>query len=336
MQIIISKPIKRIVTFILTLSFVITLGSLIPQSPTKPVAVRADSSQVDIALATGRSLIGSTAYNGYCQRFVRICYEAAGIEGWAGSAAVAASYWMVSASRNDIPVGATLYFNSDSIYGHVGIYTGGGNILHALSTVTEEPISDYWWDRFIGWGYQGGVIPSGCVIEPDITAPSIGNVYLAVAGETGSQYFTMTGTVSDDRALGTVTFALTDESGKIYYYSASVDGQTASAYVSFEELGNAEGNYSLSITALDASGNQASLAGNSAELALPVNVVATVRHDLKITFIDRAGTYDGLYKGEIKAILWTRVSKGDMSLREYKLKNFHQNNAIVAGRIKVA
>lgn len=125
------------------------------------------ASQVDLVIAYARSELGSHKYNGYCQRFVRICYEAAGLESseYIGSAKDAADHWLVSTSRDNIPVGAVLYFNT-GVYGHSAIYLGNNRMIHALTRVVEQEISNGFWDLYIGWGWQSGIEPTGAYIDP--------------------------------------------------------------------------------------------------------------------------------------------------------------------------
>lgn len=153
-----SKVIFSFLFFILVAAAVV---------PTETTAYAESTTQTAQIFATARSKIGSTSYSGYCQRFVRICYESAGL--YASSDATTAlsawKKWGVSSSSENIPVGATLYFNSGSSSGHVGIYTGNGKMVHAVSTVREETISSYWWSCYLGWGYQSGQKPTGSYVE---------------------------------------------------------------------------------------------------------------------------------------------------------------------------
>lgn len=127
--------------------------------------------QVDVAIAKGKSLLGSHVYDNYCQRFVRVCYEAAGITGSAASATEACAKWACSSDISAIPKGATVYFNGTNADGHVGIYLGDGNVLHAANGVKIESLtacdSKY---IFRGWGFQGGVVPSGSNYTADYSA----------------------------------------------------------------------------------------------------------------------------------------------------------------------
>ncbi|MCD8090391.1 MAG: C40 family peptidase [Clostridiales bacterium] len=118
------------------------------------------ATQVETAIAKAESLLGSHAYDNYCQRFVRVCYEAAGIYGSASSAREACNKWKVSSSKTDIPTGAAVYFFNSSD-GHVGIYIGSSQMIHAWGSagVIKSNISIC--SNYQGWGWQGGVKPSG-------------------------------------------------------------------------------------------------------------------------------------------------------------------------------
>ena len=50
------------------------------------LSVQDTSLKAQKAIQKAESLLGSTKYNGYCQRFVRICFEDAGIKGHAATA----------------------------------------------------------------------------------------------------------------------------------------------------------------------------------------------------------------------------------------------------------
>ena len=113
---------------------------------------------------TARRYLGSNNYNGYCQKFVRIVGENIGLpSGNAASALDACNKWRVSSDRN-IPVGATVYLRGRTQgtngykYGHVGIYVGNGNVIHALKTVKEQSLDSLLQSfDYLGWGWQAGV-----------------------------------------------------------------------------------------------------------------------------------------------------------------------------------
>lgn len=152
---------KHLILCLLLIAIILTAGMSIKST------VYASNTQTDKIIKSARSLLGSTKFDWYCQKFVRLCYEAGGCYATTSAeSAISAWYkWGVSSSSDDIPVGACVYFTSGSVYGHVGIYTGEGKMIHAVSTVREEPISNYGWSKYLGWGYQGGKIPSGSYTE---------------------------------------------------------------------------------------------------------------------------------------------------------------------------
>lgn len=115
----------------------------------------------DVAL----SYLGNTGYNGYCQKFVRVVGEKIGLpSGGAPTALDACDWWRVSTSMDNIPVGATVYLRSKKRsslgykYGHVGIYIGNGQVVHAQETVKQSSLSSMLnsYD-YLGWGWQAGV-----------------------------------------------------------------------------------------------------------------------------------------------------------------------------------
>lgn len=118
------------------------------------------ATQVEQAIAKGKSLLGSHSYDNLCQRFVRICYEAAGIYGSAGSAREACNKWKQSSSKTDIPVGAAVYFFNSSD-GHVGIYLGNSQMIHAWGSRGVITSSIDICSNYQGWGWQGGTKPTG-------------------------------------------------------------------------------------------------------------------------------------------------------------------------------
>lgn len=117
----------------------------------------AERTQVEKILEFAKSKLGSKAYDGYCQRFVRECYESAGI--YASQTATTATQawknWKISDKKNDIPTGATVYFTgTDANVGHVAIYAGDGYVYNPASEVKYMKMSAI--KGYRGWGWQGG------------------------------------------------------------------------------------------------------------------------------------------------------------------------------------
>lgn len=240
------------------------------------------ATQVDIILAKARSLIGSTAYNGYCQRFVRVCYEAVGITGNVASATVAGNYWIRSTSR-EIPVGATVYFTGSTAYGHVGIYTGNGRMIHALGTVREEPISDYYWARYRGYGFQGGVRPAG-VYFADSTPPVAGNVSIT---RNGKYMLTLSCSASDNIGVASVVFVLKDEMGHTKNIPGAFGNGLAVANFELAQFGFTSGRYEAAVVVSDSAGNKTQAGGGVITLDFTPPKISGV----EITKADKDGYY---------------------------------------------
>ena len=119
--------------------------------------VRSDTAT--IALAYGCLLLGSKEFDGYCQRFVRLAFEHAGIVSPVkpSSAFEAANLWLVDTSMEAIPFGATVYFSGSTPDGHVGIHLGGWRILHAAETVRIDNLASLLRLGYRGYGFQAGV-----------------------------------------------------------------------------------------------------------------------------------------------------------------------------------
>lgn len=116
-----------------------------------------------VEIAKQKDMLGNKG--GYCQAWVADVYAKAG-QSWESSccASTAAKKWVVSTSKDNIPLGAAVYGHSSSgtkcngiDAGHVGIYVGNGQIASNVGYVKIESISSwtsvYGWK---GWGWNGG------------------------------------------------------------------------------------------------------------------------------------------------------------------------------------
>lgn len=142
------------------------------------------ATQVELAIAWARKKVGTAAYSGRCQAFVADAYAyGAGMTRRSASTAKAArNLWRVSTSRKNIPVGAAVYFDSPTspAAGHVGLYIGNNQIVHAFGKVkimSIDAVIGAGYD-YQGWGWNGGVRPTG--------AGSTGSADTSGAGSSGS------------------------------------------------------------------------------------------------------------------------------------------------------
>lgn len=134
------------------------------------------ATQVDNAIAWARRQIGSSSYNGRCQAFVADCYSrGAGMtRRSAATATQAYKMWCVSKSKTNIPRGAAVYFDgTNPSVGHVGLYIGNGQVIHAAATVRLASLNSM--KNYRGWGWNGGVQPTGTsVVNTSTTTANSG------------------------------------------------------------------------------------------------------------------------------------------------------------------
>lgn len=120
----------------------------------------ANDKQKQVALvATAASQYGIYATEGKCQKWVADIYQKVlGTRGHAASAIDAGRAWSVSSDWSSIQVGATVYGTASNQYGHVGIYIGGGNVIHNLDGYVKTQSLESWVKQYNGrcWGWENG------------------------------------------------------------------------------------------------------------------------------------------------------------------------------------
>ena len=152
---------KRIISIILTV--MMTIGML----PLMMIPASAASYDAQTVVQLALKKVGSSYKNGYCLAFVADMFESA--YGFRSSACCAYKYgssYLDSTSRNNIPLGASVFFGGSSKTcstcgnkcGHIGIYVGDDSVVHAWS----GKIVKYKIDRIVnagypyrGWGWHG-------------------------------------------------------------------------------------------------------------------------------------------------------------------------------------
>lgn len=129
-------------------------------------SVRSNGQKRLLNIALSRETLG--AKKGQCQKWVANVYVKAGQKPRQSRACAteAANAWLRSGSKNNIPIGATIYGSHSWNYktkcgnhqaGHVGIYVGNGLVASREGSVTLKPI-DKWIQGYgyRGWGWNGG------------------------------------------------------------------------------------------------------------------------------------------------------------------------------------
>lgn len=121
----------------------------------------AETPRAKAIVAKAESMIGTKRYKGKCQGFVADVYrDATGTKRQSkGSAKSAGNAWIKSNRKDNIPVGATLYFSSpySPADGHVGIYVGDGKMIDATDTTVKKHKIGGWWKHYRGWGTNGNL-----------------------------------------------------------------------------------------------------------------------------------------------------------------------------------
>ena len=120
--------------------------------------------------------VGQAYDNGYCLRFVADSWKALGAE--RSSACCAYNYGsshIQSTSINNVPIGADVFFGQSSSTcstcksnaGHIGVYVGNGEFVHASGGKVQISSLSSWSGRFRGWGYHTGVVIDNTIVPPD-------------------------------------------------------------------------------------------------------------------------------------------------------------------------
>jgi uncharacterized repeat protein (TIGR02543 family) len=160
-----------------TLSFLLAMALLICMLPSMSLPVSAAGYNAQTVVNIALNNVGSTSFkSGYCLNFVKQMFmQAYGFESTAPCAYEYGSKFIDSTSRDNIPLGADVFFsggkigdsticsNCRNIAGHVGIYVGDGYIVHLYGTKVVKTTIDYVLNtsgynyQYRGWGYHGNV-----------------------------------------------------------------------------------------------------------------------------------------------------------------------------------
>lgn len=104
---------------------------------------------------------------GLCAWWVEDVFERAGVGSWGGNACDLYNYWCYSSDTGSIQPGMIVAVSTypsyglGSIYGHVGIYIGGGLVMENIGYINTTSLST-WIANYGGsvtprWGWMGGV-----------------------------------------------------------------------------------------------------------------------------------------------------------------------------------
>ncbi len=136
----------------------------------------ANTITADQMISSVTSWEGKTGYEGWCLLWVQDAWRKTGVSDglyYGQKPASAWRYWerLVSEGRaheskgnpTGIPVGADVFFTSDSGNGHVGIYLGDGVFMNPVATVRKTRFwgdaksGNYYGQRYLGWAWHDKV-----------------------------------------------------------------------------------------------------------------------------------------------------------------------------------
>ena len=222
-----NRKIKQILS--LLFAAVIFVGVMPMSTVPASAATRLTSSQIKNYV---ESRVGQTYTKNACLAFVKECFVNLG--GPQSTSCCAYNYgnsFIVSTSKDNIPIGADVFFGNKNIKcgscgnycGHIGIYVGNGKMVHASGGEILKTDLNYV-SNYRGWGYHGGI---NIVDVEDTTAPSnisiSANNYSIGIGDTVVFNYSISGasnkSIGIDWAGGSryKTIGLSNDSGTVSY-----------------------------------------------------------------------------------------------------------------------
>lgn len=241
------KKVKPILALLLVAVFFIGMISM----STVPAlaATNLTSSQIKSYV---ESRVGQSYTKSACLAFVKECFVNLG--GPVSTACCAYKYGsshIVSTSRDNIPIGADVFFGNKNVVcstcgnycGHIGIYVGNGEMVHASGGKVLKTSLSYV-SNYRGWGYHGGInIVNESATSTPYNISISANTYSVGVGDTVTFNYSIAGATSKsigiDRAGGSryKTIVLSDDSGSVSYtftepglYCCITEGKNAKGY----------------------------------------------------------------------------------------------------------
>ena len=241
---------KRIISFLLVMALLLSMAPMVTIEAEATEIIYEASEVVDIALEYANK--AATGWSGYCLSFVRQCFKDA--YGFNSSDCCAYQYgskYIDSTSRDNIPLGADVFFGGSDVTcncgtkaGHIGMYVGDGYIVHSWGSTIKKTTIDHviacgYPYRGYGWhgdvalveGYLSECTEYPCGMELEIIEDC--SPYTLPCNSSTAAEFGYTSTKLDDKKLyagiDTVTAtALYKNSEDNYWYKVTLsDGTNA-------------------------------------------------------------------------------------------------------------
>lgn len=241
---------------------------------------------VVVRIAQENANKGTTGWSGYCLAFVRQCFDEA--YGFSSSSCCAYNYgnsYIDSTSRDNIPLGADVFFGGSDVVcncgnraGHIGIYVGDGNIVHSWGSKIQKTSIQHVINcgyPYRGWGWHGNIELD------DITQHTI-SFHNTPAGTTTTK------SVEDGKPLGTLpTPEVAGMKFEGWYTKAFGQGIKVTSSTVLGEDTNLYAHYSYEGTRLTFDANGGSLPGAVAEAT--ADGVNLPRYENTLRIYNKAG-----------------------------------------------
>ncbi|MGN1131122.1 MAG: NlpC/P60 family protein [Ruminococcus sp.] len=259
------KKAKKTVSLFLAMVMIL---SIIVIAPTTASAANTNifnvgSYNINTVVSYANSKVGTSYANGYCLAFVKQIF--ADTCGFTSTACCAYKYgnsFIDSTSKNNIPVGADVFFGGSNVIcscgskaGHIGIYVGDGMVIHAWSGKVVKTSLDYIINcgyPYRGWGWHGN--QSFYTPPTDTQPPTLLNIYQDNFSNSG---YTLHFTLTDNTALSYVIIYTNINGNNRNSERINLSGtrQDVSYNVKYSDYGETTG-YRHGIWAYDVQGNK--------------------------------------------------------------------------------
>lgn len=203
--------------------------------------------------------LGESYDYGYCLKFVEECYENVyGFRRRYPCAYESGTAYIDSTSRDNIPLGATVYFGGSSVIcsscghnaGHVAIYVGDGYIVHNWAGKIQKTTIDYIVSR--SYPYRGYGWMCDVPLTTDTTPPKITGFY---PSNISSSSFTIN--CSANEILSSAYIILYCPAGEKSISVNNINSSSFSRTINTSDYGGT-GTYNLHIYVYDLAGNVSS------------------------------------------------------------------------------
>lgn len=160
---------KKVLSLFTAIIMFCSIMCVLPNVEVNAASVTLSESDVVSGL---NSQVGKSYPSGHCLAYIADFWS--GMGATRSSACCASKYGdghIDSTSMNNIPIGADVFFGNcgggpcsnckNSYYGHIGIYVGNGEFVHATGGKVQKSALSGWQNKYRGWGWHDYVSVNG-------------------------------------------------------------------------------------------------------------------------------------------------------------------------------